>query len=288
MKTIRLISTGLLAVLMCVNFTACNGDDEEDEVNNEPGTEKPETGTVKRLKQYSYKEIEEDNYEYSYTLDFEYDQLGRITKITDKTKEGSDYSTEVYEYVWDGNTIEEYCDGYLEHTFTISDKIVRNASYDYNSNNSFLYNSSGRLITWSQDNDYYGHKYYYKWNGDKVTEIIMDEYDNYDGDWKMTYKISYGNKKCSGYCPIVGEFVDISHLTKVHPELFGCITNTLPTKIIVEDDIYGERGSQEFTYELDKDGYIIKLTGKVKGTDFEDGNNEYIFISGYEYNFVWE
>ena len=116
----------------------------------------------------------------------------------------------------------------------------------------------------------------------------MDEYDNYDGDWKMTYKISYGNKKCSGYYPIAGEFVDISHLTIAHPELFGCITNTLPTKIIMEHDIYGEMGSQECTYELDKDGYIVKQTGKVKGADFEDGNNEYIFISGYEYNFVWE
>lgn len=288
MKTIRLISTGLLAVLMCVNFTACNGEDEEDEVNNEPGTEKPETGTVKRLKQYSFKEIEEDNYGYSYNLDFEYDQLGRITKITDKTKEGSYYSTEVYEYVWDGNTIEEYLDGYLKYTFTISDKLVRNVSDNYTSNHSFSYNSSGRLTSWLRDNEDYGHKYYYKWNGDKVTEVLMDEYDNYGGDFKNTYKISYGNKKCSGYNPNASEFVDISPLTIVHPELFGCIINTLPTKVIMENDKYGEMGSQEFTYELDKDGYIIKLTGKVKGTDFEDGNHEYIFGNYYEYNFVWE
>ena len=36
MKTFRLIGTGLMAVLLCFAFTACDGDDEEDNENKEP------------------------------------------------------------------------------------------------------------------------------------------------------------------------------------------------------------------------------------------------------------
>lgn len=282
MKALRLISAGLIAVLICVNFTACNDDDEEDDVNNEPGTEKPEPGIVKRLKQYSSKLIDFDNYEYSDIVNFEYDQLGRIAKITHMEKEGTDSWTEVYEYVWEGNTIKEYLDGYLLYTFTISDKLVRDASGDYDSNNNFSYNSSGKLTTWFQDNGDY--KCYYRWKGDKITEFIKDKgYDN-----KETLKFSYGNEKCSGYYPIACNFVDVSFLTIVHPELFGCIINTLPTKAIIEFGKYGDIGSYEFTHELDKDGYLVKAKSKEKFKDYEDNNTEQYFINNSEINFVWE
>ena len=35
MRTFRLIGMALLAVVMCVNFTSCSSDDDEEETNSE-------------------------------------------------------------------------------------------------------------------------------------------------------------------------------------------------------------------------------------------------------------
>ena len=81
MKTLRLIGTTLLMVVLCLNFTACGDDDDEEEVS-----------TYRRLLSASY--TDEDGEVVN--IPIEYDAQGRITKITwdDTYREINEYSYE--------------------------------------------------------------------------------------------------------------------------------------------------------------------------------------------------
>lgn len=290
MKTFRLIGTGLFAILLSFTFAACGGDDEEEDGTNDgPGDEQPESGVVKRLKQYAFAETDGEDAGYSYFLNFEYDGAGRIEKIVKTTYEegyGSYHYT--YDYYWNGNTIEEYRDGYHEMTYHIgtTDHLVSSATYNGYGDNAritFSYNSSNQLTSYTDRVYEESSKYNFKWNGDKVIELR--EEDSEYPEYNSTIKFTYGSKKCSGYNPNAGEFTDFSPITLVHPELFGCKTKHLPSKANYLYDLYGEVGVTEFTYELDNDGYVVKLKGKGWQYDEDDMKKHDL---NFEYNYVWE
>lgn len=290
MKTLRFISAGLFAVLLSFTFAACGGDDEEDGTNDGPGNEQPETGVVKRLKQYSYTETSGEDAGYSYVMTFKYDEAGKIERIEKYTSDHDESWSEAYDYYWDGNTIEEYNDDYHKMTYRIGaiDNLVSSAKYHdyYNDNNakiSFTYNTSGQLTSYTEVIYDETDKYSFKWNGDKVVELREEESEY--PEYNSTIKFTYGNKKCSGYYPNAGEFVDFSPITLVHPELFGCKINNLPTKANYFYDIYGEVGVNNFTHEFDQDGYVIKLKGN--GWMYHEDDLEKHELN-YEYNYVWE
>lgn len=88
MKTFRLIETALLAILVCVNFTACSSDT--------PEVEKNENGIITNQKQLM--QIKMVDGHSTITWDFTYDLKDRLTSINYIEKYGNNTHTNITDY----------------------------------------------------------------------------------------------------------------------------------------------------------------------------------------------
>ena len=78
--------------------------------------------------------------------------------------------------------------------------------------------------------------------------------------------------------PLLGDLIDVGHdfyLFLAHPELLGLRTTQLPASVTYTYDNESPE-TTSFSYELDKQGYISKIT--IKEEDFEP----------YTYTLTWE
>ena len=130
MRTFRLIETALLAILVCLNFTACSSDTPEPEKNEE--------GVVTNQKKLV--EIIDPNEGYTQRKYF-YDDEGKLTMET-----FNNGSTHIY--TWDTNTIIEDADS-KRTTFNLKNNLIASLEKirDYSINEKkFSYTSTNILI----------------------------------------------------------------------------------------------------------------------------------------------
>lgn len=119
-KTFRLICTGLMALAMGCNFTACSSDDDDDDENGGGGV------NGNRLTSITVRWADDDDDDVE-TRKFDYDNAGRIVKITYYYNGESDEFT-TYQYS-DSKIImtedEGYGDIYINE-YTLTDGKITN------------------------------------------------------------------------------------------------------------------------------------------------------------------
>lgn len=276
MRTFRLIGMALIAMLMCVNFTACSSDD--DEIKDDDGVITSEKKLVEMKETYK----EDTN-----VMTFSYDSKGKLISVVEK-----DYSNESYitNITWGENTVKEVYNNGDSFTYSLNDGLVRSCSEPEDRDYSFAYNSSKQLTTYQSNNRYESstRTLTLTWDNGKVTKI------DYDG--KEMSEITYGNQTCKGFFPLMPLMVeDDFKLLLTHPELIGMRVTQLPTQSYSKevqksehyDDYFKETYKYEnineyttkFTYKLTTDGYVESVTTEDTNTrtnkySYQDKNGD--------------
>lgn len=254
MKTFRTIGLTLAAVLMCVNFTACEEDDDEPAQNNK-SKKLVETKIV-----YNDEVCTETT-----TLKFSYDENNRLVSYEGNEEyydeDDEENSIFVQNYTWEGNTISTDYKSQNYHTHrlyklenglikSISESVDVNGATESSEITELTYNSDNRIIELNIDNKPEAR---YTWENNKITSYVEEE----EG---IPYSISYNDKTCNGHFPLFWLTPDLPELVYTNPELFGLKLNALPSKIEYTDtEEY--MGIIEFdSYTFDSDGYVKSFT----------------------------
>lgn len=267
MKTFRMIGLALFAILLCVNFTSCSSnDDNEPEIDNESGVVTNEKKLI---------EMKMDEGSEVITWAFSYDEKGRLTTIKgiEIDDEFDDDNTFYRNITW-GDGVLFYKCGHNNITFTLDNGLIKSAESENGDlmNATFTYNSSKQLITFKEVEDYDTYVNNFTWESDRLAKIT-DE----DGN---VIQLSYDNKTCKGYCPILSfifaeDMVDDNEFFAAHPELIGLRTNKLLSKAYEKweygEDSY-EENTIEFSYTFTNDGYIESCT--IKETEIYNGEED--------------
>lgn len=255
MKTFRLISAALLAVLMCANFASCSKDDDGANTdvggNDEGGNQEVTVSEKKLVKMASNEE----------TYTFSYDDEGRLSSATDTDDDGDKYS---YKFIWGDDAVVvkyeyEAASGYTNgktytETYTLKDGLVQDWMSD-NYSGTYSYNSSNRLIK-AEFTHHLGYTVYAVWDKDKLVSV------NTNDGYKAI--LTYGETCKKGYFPLISDVIGLGDvLFMAHPEIAGMRTNQLPNTYSPYDE------EISMTYEYDKEGYISKI--KMKN---EDGDSD--------------
>ena len=232
MKIFKLFGVAVVAVCMCVNFTACSSGDDAD-----GGGFAGERKLVKMVL---------SDGDYTETYKFSYDNQGRVTEINIGDE---DYAWSRLFY-WEDNSVRIMQDG-DEHrcTYIIENGLVRrehdpNAPADQ-ANSYFLYNIEDRLTQISAYTDTE-----VTWEGDKLISYV--------GPYDFFPTYTYDNITCKkGYHPLLG----LTDFAYTNPELVGMKTNQLPIscKGVPGGHIQAEEFTETYEYEFDSEGYISKI-----------------------------
>ena len=267
MKTFRTIGLTLAAVLMCVNFTACEEDDDEPAQNN------------KSKKLVEMKIVHnEDDYTATMTLKFSYDENNRLVSCEHNEEyyyeDDEENDIFVLNYTWEGNTISEdykHGDDHSHSLYKLENGLIKSMSESVDVNGAtesseiaeLTYNSDNRIIEFNIDNKPEAR---YTWENNKITSYVDEE----EG---IPYSISYNDKTCNGYFPLFAMAswldLDLTNLVYTNPELFGLKLNALPSKIETNTD--KEEYKVEFdSYTFDSDGYVKSFTVNCYGYGSEE------------------
>ncbi len=261
MKTFRLISAILLAVLMCANFASCSKDDNgatTDGGGNDEGSNQEVIVSEKKLVKMIGKNENNDE-----TYTFSYDSEGRLKTATyNQVYEGTAHNYD-YQIIWGDDAIKakiKYADG-EEHsyTYTLANGLVQRCD----DNETFSYNSSNRLIGVDYEDDKYDYRTEVIWDKDKLVSVK----NYYNGNTYYDTTFTYGTTCKKGYYPLIPETVYWDMLFVAHPETLGIQTTQLPTTYTKKYSYSSNVESADITYEFDKEGYISKIK-----YEYEDGN----------------
>ena len=249
MKTFKMIGIALMAVLMCVNFTACS----EDYPTGDSPTPKP-TNEKKLVKVMQYI----DNTRLGSTTEFKYNEQGYISEAIFSYNEGYGWKSSTYKCNWDfsNNSMTVLEDGEEDIKYTFSyGKIISYTDLRWGEESTYYtYDKNGYIIGGKS-------KYNtttYIWNNGK---LLMD--DRY---------IRYSQQTCKGYFPLLGEYTGLDDLYMVHPELCGAKMNYLPSTISYNNGTY-----YTLNYELDSEGYVISYS-----VSHSEGGFRYTYELGWE------
>lgn len=272
MKSFRLIGMALMAILIGVNFIACSSDDEEGDTPI-----KNDDGIVTNQKKLMQMKMVDDSE--TITWEFSYDSKGRLASVIHTEKYGSSTDKNITNYTWSNNTIIAE-DGRSTRTYTLNDGLVRTIrdtrDNDW-SNASFTYNSSKQLI--ATKDVIQGDTYIdtYTWENGRIIEIA-------GGEDYATY-ITYSGKTCKGYFPFYAPS-DNDDIFFAHPELIGLRNSQLPDQASDKDD----KRTVNYTYTLDKDGYVESCTFISIGNGQLDTtpNNSTTYTNTTTLTFKWE
>lgn len=262
MKTFRLVSAALFAVLMCANFASCSKDDDAtntDVGGNDEGGNQEVTVNEKKLVKLACKD---DVWDSTYTLS--YDSEGRL-QTTSYYETDGEYNTfsNNRKFIWGDNAIKvitKYDNG-EEHsyTFTLTNGLVRTCE----DSETFSYNSSNRLTRIDFEDDNYDYRTEVIWDKDKLVSVV----DYYNGKTDYDTTFTYGTTCKKGYNPLIPEPIYWDMLFVAHPEIAGMRTTQLPTTYTERDNYSNDIESANISYEFDKEGYISKIK-----YEYEDGN----------------
>ena len=236
-----MVGLALVAIALGVSLTSCSKDDPT----------KEESGTVVNEKKLTKIDFSDGHTSYGY-ISFTYDDKGRLTKA--EQINDSDYSfTETMIWGDDAvkiNTSEKYNGEEFNNSYTIP--LVNGLVQSY-SQYTPIYNQSNKLIEWGKERA----KTTIIWDGDKLVSGSQNYYDHVY-DYTLTYE-----KSCNkGYFPLLGDLIEVGHgnyLFLAHPELLGLRTTQLPKTMSYTYD-NKDSNVDSFSYELDKEGYISKMT----------------------------
>ena len=255
MKTFRLVSAALLAVLMCANFVSCSKDDDGANTDvgggEEGGNEEVIVSEKKLVKMVSNDE----------TYTFSYDNEGRLSSAIETEDDGDYVYKYSYKFVWGDDAVVvkyEYRVGNTNpstrtETYTLKNGLVQDWMSD-NHSGIYSYNSSNRLIK-AEFTDHYGYTVNAVWDKDKLVSVDTSETDAI---------LTYGETCKKGYFPLISNIIELEEvLFMAHPEIVGIRTNQLPNTYSPYDE------EISLTYEYDKEGYISKI--KMKN---EDGDSD--------------
>lgn len=277
MKTFRLIGTGLMAVLLCFAFTACDGDDEEDAPNDPPQeTEK------KLVKMTQF--IKGHYADYYNTFYFEYDSQEKLSQYRYISTTQWGEKTDIKDFLHSENSImstNKNGDYIRYNLFNDKINIIQREESIYSDVYHLKYDASGYLsnITEGRSTDYIT-EFNFTWSGNKLIK--------YQTESGREHKYTYNSKTCKGFNPIFffhGMNIEDCLLLLAHPELAGFKSNQLPSyREWGWNDKNEIRGTWAFNYELYPDGYLKKCIVTLDGSDGIEGDTwDY-----YEYTFTWE
>lgn len=253
MKQFKFLAMAIFAMIMSIGFVACSSDDDD---NNGGGS----ITSGKKLVRIS------NEYE---TINFTYGEDGKLTRAS---KNGN---SEYINLDWSGNTITLTTHaGWEENPCTIT---LDNGKISKATDGEKTYKAaySGNYL--SQITGYNTNKYTWE-NGNIVKYKVYDEGDIY---YTCTYYTDMPNKH-SVIDVDVQRFDDAilaeygNLLIMAHPTLFG-----LNNKNLLKSVTNSEGYTLSYTYELDGDGYPIKITETEK-------ENQYDYGSPEVYTLTWE
>lgn len=269
MKTFRIIGIALLAIAMSVNFAACNNGEEEELSKNDDNT----VSEQKKLVEIKESYVDRN----SYTYNFNYDSQDRLISITSTTGSFSETSY----YTWGNNIIVEQ-DGDNTTTYNLDKNLVKTIRYSDDELISLSYNSSNQLITFLGTNSYNNDTWTENYNWNKERLISYDDNE---------VEFSYSGKTCKGYFPLYfqeSSYLEAHELFLAHPELAGIRSSQIPDKKIwreIVDDNLIDEIVVEYSYTLDKDGYLERCT--ELSIDY-NSSSEATIIKTCIYTFTWE
>ena len=259
MKTIRKIGMALFAVLMSVNFTSC---DKENDDSVGGGSSNQSGKKLVKVMEYDGSGDMQTKFE------FKYNQAGNVSEFTESYIDNGKWVKEAINISWNSNkslTLTNEEDEELEVLLSYG-KFTRWGSCN------FTYNEDGFLKRIEDKDGFSTYTIAYTWDGNYLYSIdYQEKYNNTTNDW--TESVRYGDKTCKGFLPIFGESMGIPEfgLFMAMPELVGIKTINLPTKI-------NGKFATTFDYKLDADGYVTKCTVEELSVEPEQTL----------YEFVWE
>jgi hypothetical protein len=157
-----------------------------------------------------------------------YDDKGRVTNADLDSEFGLDAT-----FVWSDDAVMVNSD-WKNYTLNLNNGLAQSTT----DGDTFTYNSSNRLTTWSHNT--------ILWDGDKHVSINKEIF-------------TYGTSCKKGYFPLFAYFIDDVDRTMLlltaNPEIAGIKTNQQPTSI------YGN----PVEYKFDKEGYISEIEIKATG-----------------------
>lgn len=250
MNTIKKVTLFCASIVLSFGFCGCSSDDDEN--TNSSSNEKK-----------LVKVVNDGN-----TTIFNYDKQGRL--LTAEHKEG--FFSSISFYTWsDNNDHVKVSNTYGDiYELNIVDGLARSGKvwYDGYTKNFGLSYENNRLTSYDFGYDYKGS---ITWGKNGISEATI-----------LEGEIIYSGKSCKGYNPYMVYNVStspIEDLAVAQPRLFGLHVNQLPEKIKGD-----ENDEVSFSYEFDKEGYLVKLTATYHGDYDKDYNNGESEI----YEYTWK
>ena len=260
MKQFKFLAMAFFAMVMSIGFVACSSDDDD---NNGGGS----ITSGKKLVRISYDSGHE-------TINFIYGEDGKLARASKNYNGNSKY----IDLDWSGNTItltsHESWHEYTETCTITLDNGKISKTTDGNETYKAIY--SGNYL--SQIISYNINKY--TWENGNIVKLQVDnegDIDNYTRTYytDMPNKHSVFDVKALCFDEVIS--AEYSYLLiMAHPTLLG-LSNKNLLKSVTGNDGY----TLYYTYELDNDGYPIKITETEKENQHDTGSTDV-------YTLTWE
>ena len=247
------------SIVLCFGFCGCSNDDDENSTSKEK--------KLVKITQTTNKSRNE-------TTSFDYDEQGYLLTIIGEYTYNSYHGSYKYSYKWSDNytSVKEYSKGKACYEYSFVDGLARSGNwldqYEIIAMG-FIYDNKSRLSSYDCGYDYSAD---ISWENNCISEVTSFG------------KIVYSGNTCKGYNPYIvynASSTPFYELAIAQPRLFGLHTNQLPKEIKGQAANGGDHNI-DISYELDKDGYLIKLTATHHSSDFWDDGK----IETYEY--TWQ
>lgn len=243
MKTNRFF-TAILSMALCVNFVSCGDDDDNNIINPE--------NVTKRL----VRVVDTDDGEVFYALNFDYDSKGRVVSVSEDKNNYCNISysenkaTANFHYY--DNDFDEYVDYNKYWTLDNQNNIL---SEDYGDENSgevtkFTY-TDGYCTKQVVGSEHADGMHYSETNYNYKDGLLINTDDNFIANITYTDIPNKGNILVHRY--IYQDFEVYSWAG-----LLGNSPRLLPEKFTWHDSGYDVTAT--FKYDLDKDGYVKRVT----------------------------
>lgn len=243
MNTIKKVTLFCASIVLSFGFCGCSSDDDEN--TNSSSNEKKLVKVVNDGR----------------TTIFNYDNQGRLLTVKEDGSFGENYS-----YVWSDNneSVKVLDNSGEDFELRIVDGLVRSGFWHSLKQTLIFTYDNSRLSSYDCGYDYSGD---ISWDNDSISQANNSEF-------------IYSGKTCKGYNPYIVDYVagnPFYDLAIAQPRLFGLNVNQLLEKIKVNNDNNDEIS---FSYELDKEGYLVKLTATYHNA-YEDDESEI-------YEYTWK
>lgn len=277
MKTFGMIGMALAAILVCVNLTSCDKDDDDHSGDATNTTNNGENGSnsngEKRLAKVILYDVEDGTNKLNYSHEFFYGANGYIDRINSEIVDFGKLYSDVCVLTW--NSTKSFTVDCETFFFDNGRASKSSDESEYYSVYYYVYNDNGQLKGYGEEleNGERHTNLSLNWSDGKLLSMIETDFFSVN-----TTSFDYSDKICKkGFFPLLsdylGGFCEVAVFT-AHPELVGLKTKHLPKKMTDGNKI------STFEYKFDSEGYVIGCTERET---YKDGG-----IYTYYYEFFWE